>query len=111
METVFPLLFAALAVVSFTLRLLSREGARRASLDDWREAARKVGLTGIEDSRETLGGWSGPLHVRLSRYVDASARGTRIVVSGPGLPADLTVRPDRLDAAHRSRGAGEIEIG
>jgi HEAT repeat protein len=113
-DIVLPLCFAAVAVTAFVVRLLSSGGggAVRPRLEDWREAARKAGLTDVEASRDTLGGWSGRLQVRLSRYSDTIARGTRITVSGPSLPEDLTVRPEGLATALRSaRGAREIEIG
>jgi hypothetical protein len=111
-DVVFPLLVAA-AAASWALHLLFRgNDTEHSILDDWREAARKMGLTDVEDSRDALGGWSGQLDVQFSRYSDTSAHGTRITVSGPGLPPDLTVRPEGLGTGFQSaRGAREIEIG
>jgi len=87
-------------------------GAEDERLAAWRAAALAAELTDVEWSRETLGGSSGPLYVRFSAYADRDTRGTRITVSGPGLPEDLTVRPEGLATVLRSaRGAREIEIG
>jgi hypothetical protein len=78
----------------------------------WREAARAAGLSEVVESRHALEGRAGPLRVRLSRYASGAVFGTRITVSGPGLPADLTVRPEGADRLFRNvRGVREIEIG
>jgi HEAT repeat protein len=78
----------------------------------WREAARATGLSDVEESRTTFAGRAGPLRVQLSRYGSGEEYGTRITVSGPALPADLTVRPEGAATALQSlRGAREIEIG
>jgi HEAT repeat protein len=78
----------------------------------WREAARAAGVVALQESADGLAGWAGPLRVRLSRYSDSESRGTRITVSGPAMPAGLTVRPEGLVSAVRGvRGVREIEIG
>jgi HEAT repeat protein len=111
-----PFLALVVAVLgaSVLARLLWSVGgdAEDERLAAWRAAALAAELTDVEWSRETLGGSSGPLYVRFSAYADRDTRGTRITVSGPGLPEDLTVRPEGLATALRSaRGAREIEIG
>ncbi len=58
-----------------------------------------------------LVGWVGPLRVRLSRLRDGESRGTRITISGPGLPAGVTVRPEGFGGSIRGRGVREIEVG
>jgi HEAT repeat protein len=78
----------------------------------WREAARAAGVVGLESSAGGLAGWAGPLRVRFSRYADSESSGTRIRVSGPAMPAGLTIRPEGL--ASKVRGAGgarEVEVG
>jgi HEAT repeat protein len=75
----------------------------------WRSAAQAVRLTSVEEARSTLAGWAGNLHVRLSRYEDARACGTRVTISGPGVSKELTIRPQALGAT--VRGAPDDEIG
>ena len=75
-----------------------------------RQAARAAGLSDVEESRGALAGREGTLRVRLSSYGFGRVYGTRITVSGPGLPSDLTVRPER-DLVPSVRSAPEIEIG
>jgi len=100
---------AALSVLS-AMGLLDWGARTRARL--WREAARAAGLSGVEESHGTLAGWSGPLRVRLSTYGSGRVYGTRITVSGSGLPAGLTVRPEGAGTVLQSvRGVHEIEIG
>jgi hypothetical protein len=100
----------AAAFLLTQLGLLDWGARERARL--WREAARAVGLSDVEESRGTLAGRAGSLRVRLSRYGSADVHGTRITISGPGLPADLTVRPEGAGTLLRSaRGVREIEIG
>ena len=112
MDPSFGLIVTAAVLIPILLRVVRTGSAEAARLTTWREAARKAGLTKIEESRGALEGSSGPLSVRLSRYRDSSAHGTRITVSGPGLPPDLTVRPEGFGTTFRSaRGAREIEVG
>ncbi|HSD29235.1 MAG TPA: hypothetical protein VLL75_18175, partial [Vicinamibacteria bacterium] len=78
----------------------------------WREAARAAGLGAVEESEGGLAGWAGPLRVRLERSGDSESRGTSITVSGPAMPAGLTVRPEGLGSRIRGvRGVREVEIG
>jgi hypothetical protein len=79
----------------------------------WREAARAAGLGAVEESQGGLAGWAGPLRVRLERCGDSeSGVGTRITVSGPAMPAGLTVRPESLGSRIRGvRGVREVEVG
>ena len=73
----------------------------------------RAGLTEVRgDASHALSGRAGNLRVRLSRYEGGGAYGTRIVVSGPGLPAERDgaargLRADRSGDAH----VREIEIG
>jgi HEAT repeat protein len=77
-----------------------------------REAARVAGLAAVEESRDGLIGWAGPLRVRLERFSGSEGRGTRVTVSGPAMPAGLTVRPEGLGSMIRgARGVREVEIG
>jgi HEAT repeat protein len=89
------------------IRWGARERARQ-----WRAAARAAGLSNVEESPGTLAGRAGPLEVRLSRHGSGSVRGTRIAISGPGVPTDLTVRPEGAVTLLQSvRGLREIEVG
>jgi hypothetical protein len=89
------------------IRWGARERARQ-----WRAAARAVGLTRVEESRGALEGWAGPLRVRLSYFGSGRVYGTRVTVSGPALPPDLTVRPEGAGSLLDSvRGVREVEIG
>jgi len=98
------------AAVYLLAHLAGGEARERARL--WREAARAAGLSNVEESPGTLGGRAGPLEVRLSRHGSGSVRGTRIAISGPSLPADLTVRPEGAGTRLQSvRGVREIEVG
>ena len=93
-------------------RIRARFGASEAQVRVWREAARAAGVVGLEPSADGLGGWAGPLRVRLSRYADSESSGTRITVSGPAMPAGLTIRPEGLVSAIRgARGVREVEVG
>ena len=93
-------------------RIGSHLGPSEAQLRRWREAARAAGVAGLSESAGGLAGWAGPLRVRLSRYGDSESSGTRITVSGPALPAGLTIRPEGLASAVRgARGLREVEIG
>jgi HEAT repeat protein len=116
MDAVLPLLVIAAFAVPAVLEGLSAMGlidwGARARVRLWREAARAASLSGVEESRGTLAGWSGPLRVRLSTYGSGRVHGTRITVSGSGLPAGLTVRPEGAGTVLQSvRGVREIEIG
>jgi hypothetical protein len=73
----------------------------------WREAARAAGLERAEETRGSLAGRAGELHVRLSPRGEGPLRGTRVSVSG--LPPEVTVRPEQ--AGGRPRGVREIEVG
>jgi hypothetical protein len=101
--------FAALLTAAVALGLpvaiaLRTRAARR-------EAARRVGLGRVSETVSELVGWAGPLRVRLSGYVAGRAAG-RITLSGPGLPAHLTVRHEDLDFWMRpARGVRDIETG
>jgi HEAT repeat protein len=87
-------------------------GPSRRQATAWREAARVAGLAAVEESRDGLAGWAGPLRVRLERYADKDSRGTRITISGPAMPAGLTVRPEGvLSLIRGARGVREVEIG
>jgi HEAT repeat protein len=114
-DILLPVIVGGLGV-AFTLNLLTQMGlirwGARARARLRRAAARAAGLTDVEESRGALAGRAGPLRVRLSNYGAGSVYGTRITVSGPGLPADFTVRPEGADTLFQSvRGVREIEIG
>jgi HEAT repeat protein len=114
-ETVVALLFAAPAgaiAIVYTLAalgLLERPAGSR--LRHWREAARASGLTEVKETLHALSGRTGSLLVRISRYEGGGAYGTRIHVSGPGLPADVTVRPEGFGSSVRGAHVREIEVG
>ena len=93
-------------------RMGTLAGDSEAQVRSWREAARAAGVVGLEQSATGLAGWAGPLRVRLSRYADSESSGSRITVSGPAMPAGLTIRPEGLVSAVRgARGVREVEIG
>ena len=93
-------------------RIRALFGASEAQVRGWREAARAAGVVELEPSAGGLAGWAGPLRVRLSRYADSESSGTRITVSGPAMPAGLTIRPEGLVSAIRgARGVREVEVG
>jgi hypothetical protein len=93
-------------------RTRALSGASDARVRAWREAARAAGVVKLEPSEGGLAGWAGPLRVRLSRYADSESSGTRISVSGPAMPAGLTIRPEGLVSAIRgARGLREVEVG
>jgi hypothetical protein len=115
-DALLPLLFLAgvgvpaAAYLLMWLGLVDWGARERARL--WREAARAAGLSNLEESRGTLAGSAGPLRVRLSRYGSGDVYGTRITISGSGLPENLTVRPEGAGSLLESvRGVREIEIG
>ena len=116
MDVLLPAFLVALVGVPLTLQVLTAMGVihwgARARARQWREAARAAGLAGVEESGGALVGWAGRLRVRLSSYGSGKVYGTRITVSGEGLPSDLTVRPEGADTLLQSvRGVREIEIG
>ena len=93
-------------------RLRLHPDASEEQLGLWRDAARAAGVAAVEESDGGLVGWAGNLRVRLSLYVNTEASGTRITVSGPALPAGLTIRPEGLASAARgASGVREVEIG
>jgi HEAT repeat protein len=76
------------------------------------DAARAAGLARIEESRDAVTGWAGMLCVRLECFHGSAGRGTRVTLSGPGMAASLTVRPEGAATAIRmARGVREVEIG
>jgi hypothetical protein len=78
----------------------------------WREAAKDAGIVGLEVVEGGLAGWAGGLRVHLSRFSYDERYGTRVVVSGPGLLPDLTLRRESAATARqRRRGVREIEVG
>ena len=93
-------------------RISTLFGASETQVRGWREAARAAGVVRLEPSENGLAGWAGPLCVRLSYYADSESSGTRITVSGPAMPAGLTIRPEGLVSAIRgTRGVREVEVG
>ena len=110
-----PLLFGSAGIAFAVYVLVDLVLAPRRAGDHlapWKEAARVAGLRAVEETRRDLVGWAGGLRVRLSRYADGSTFGTSIIVSGPGLPPDLTVRPEGpRSVLQGARGVREIEIG
>ncbi|HSD67827.1 MAG TPA: hypothetical protein VLF95_14060 [Vicinamibacteria bacterium] len=114
MDVLLPLLVGGAIGLPGAVYLLAHlaGGVARERARLWREAARAAGLSSVEESPGTLAGRAGPLEVRLSRHGSGSVRGTRIAISGPGLPADLTVRPEGAGTLLQSvRGVREIEVG
>jgi HEAT repeat protein len=115
MDLLLPVLLVALGV-PLTLQVLTAMGlihwGGRARARLWREAARVAGLSNVEESRGALAGRAGPLRVQMSSYGSHPVYGTRITVSGPGLPSDFTVHPEGAGSLLRAvRGVREIEIG
>jgi HEAT repeat protein len=108
----------ALAWIAFSLwpvwlallaRALARPSARRRRV--WREAAKRVGLTRVEASRDGVVGWAGPVHVGISLRSEGSFYATGVTVGGAGLPAGLSVRSEE-SVDPRVRGAlREVEVG
>jgi HEAT repeat protein len=82
-----------------------------ARMRHWKEAARAAGLASVEESRNLLAGWTGNLRVHMSRFEGPRGHGTRISVSGPGIPAGLTVRPEGWGGSVRGFHVREIEVG
>ena len=74
----------------------------------WHEVASAAGLTELSDPHGVAWG-SGSLRVELSSYLEETASGTRVRISGAGLPADVTLRPQRREDA--GGGVREIEVG
>ena len=106
-------LVGGFAVGGTALRLAAWLSRRRDLDGPWREAARRVGLLAVEPTDEGIGGWTGSLRVRLSRFEGANdTRGTRIRVSGPSVVDRLTVRAESLATGllHRA-GRGDVETG
>ncbi|HYH44513.1 MAG TPA: HEAT repeat domain-containing protein [Thermoanaerobaculia bacterium] len=107
-------LFIGLAV---GLPRLLTAGRRKAQLQSWREAARRVGLEGVTASDgglvgvPTLGGRAAPapLNVRLQPLSNRQqATGTTLVIAGLGHPpGGLTLRRDGL----LGRTRRQIEVG
>ncbi len=95
------------------LGLVTQPSARLMAL--WREAARTAGVAAVEEAPGGIVGWAGPLRIHLSRFEDGESRGTRISIAGPGLPADLTLRPEGSGGSIRRKSVrgieGEIEVG
>jgi HEAT repeat protein len=87
-------------------------GPSRGVKERWRAAARAAGLARVQEDSEGVAGWAGPFEVRLTRYEDRGSSGTRIRVSGPGMPCGLTIRPEGLATRLRAvRGTREVETG
>ncbi len=102
------LLRRPIRVLSLARRVLGWRSVSAARAAFWRDAARDVKLTRIEERADGLCGWSGSLHVGLAPL--ESERGTRIRFSG--FPGSLTLRPEGADTSwRRLRGAREIEVG
>lgn len=106
------------SIASVAARLTGR---RQARLRVWRAAARRVGLSGVQESAELLffkpslaGRW-GPLSVRLEKHQEGGqeAVGTRISVDGLGHGVDgLSIRAEGLGTAVFRRLLGaKIELG
>ncbi len=105
---------AGLAAAGAALTLASWLAGRGDGQEAWSAAVRRAGLAALEERPGEMAGWSGRLHVSLSRYRRSTdAAGTLITVSGPGLagPA-LTIRPESFETGllHRS-GRHDVETG
>jgi len=115
MDVLLPLLVCAAFGVPVVYQILVSMGALElaagARARFWRQAARAVGLERVVEARSSLAGWAEALHVRLSRYEEGQLSGTRIAISGRGLPADVTVRPEGFGGSSRGSGVREIEVG
>jgi hypothetical protein len=115
METLVAVLLVGPPVAMFVLYVLGTLGlvARPAGdrMKYWREAARAVGLADVEESKGGLSGWARNLQVRMSRFEGSRGYGTRVSLSGPGLPAGLTVRPEGFGGSLRGWHVREIEVG
>ena len=86
MEPLFGLIVGAVAA---SIAYLVTSERRRTHLRIWREAAKRAGLTEVEEAEGGLfeggfvSGRSGPLQVRLESYRRGKyENGTRIVVTG-----------------------------
>jgi hypothetical protein len=115
MELAFLIPVAA-AIVAFSIASIVAE--RRAAA--WREAARRVGLTGIRE-KKTLGmlqdlrGESDGFTVILQTYQRGkNNQGTRLIVSDAQerIPASLDLRAEDFSSAiAKTFGAKEVEVG
>jgi HEAT repeat protein len=101
--------WVAFALWPVWVPLLARPSARRRRV--WREAARRVGLTKVEESRDNLVGWAGPVHVQISTDPTGQTHETQITVGGATIPAGLTVRSELSVDSRTHRAVREVEVG
>jgi hypothetical protein len=116
-----PLFGLVVAAVAASIAYLVSSERKRAHLRIWRDAARRAGLTDVEEAEggifegEHVAGLAGPLRVRLESYRRGKyENGTKIVVTGLGHGAGgLSLRREGLSTAFEKRfiGEREIEIG
>jgi len=105
----YVLAWIAFALWPVWLPPLARPSARRRRV--WREAARRVGLTRVEESRDGVVGWAGPVHVGISYDPTGQNRKTEITVGGPAIPAGLTVRSEGSVDPRARAAIREVEVG
>jgi hypothetical protein len=113
-----PLFGLVVAAIAASVAYLVSSERKRAHLRIWGEAARRAGLTGVEEAEggifegEFVAGLAGPLHVRLEAYrAGKYENGTKIVVTGLGHGAGgLSLRREGLSTAFEKRFIGEREI-
>ena len=116
-----PLVALVVGGIVASIAYLVASERRRAHLRIWDAAAKRAGLTEVEQAEGGIfeGGFvtgrSGSLHVRLESYRRGKyERGTKIVVTGLGHGAGgLSLRREGLSTAFEKRfiGEREIEIG
>jgi hypothetical protein len=116
-----PLFGLIAAAVAASIAFLVSSERRRSQLRAWRQAARRAGLSGVEEAEggifegAFLTGRSGELAVRLEGYRRGKyEHGTKIVIAGLGHgPGGLSLRREGLQTAIEKRfiGEREIEIG
>jgi len=84
----------------------------RARMAEWRSAAQEAGLTDIvRRGAGVLTGASGSLRIQISRYEEDKASGTRVEITAPRLPPNLTLRREGLRTYLGFRDRKEIEVG
>jgi HEAT repeat protein len=103
---------AALALAVGLAGAALRAANSRARMAQWRSAAQEAGLADVVGWGDgVLTGASGPLRVRISRYEEDKASGTRVEITAPRLPPNLTLRPEGLRTYLGFRDRKEIEVG
>ena len=101
----------ALFVTSMLLAATHRRDVRWL-LEHWRDAAKKAGLSSIEEFPSAVTGYSGSLLVRLRELAEErGGLGTEVEIAGPGLAPGLTLEPERSSLLGHAPHPRDAEIG